>query len=188
VPAFEEAYRVPLILRGPGVPVGLHRGAPVSLLDLGRARWCGCCSATTSAAHGRDLGTPGWRAAPPTGAASADAATGDGEAYAEFHGQRLRYTQRIVWHGRHKYVFNGFDDDELYDLEADPFERTNLAGDPRTRTTLRAMAARMWAEVRATGDRTLGEAQYGMFRFAAGRAGGRRGRGRRGRRAHGAGG
>ena len=43
-----------------------------------------------------------------------------------------------------KYVFNGFDADELYDLEVDPLERTNLAADPAYRALLEEMAARMW--------------------------------------------
>jgi choline-sulfatase len=150
----EEVYRVPLILRGPGVPAGLRVEAPVSLLDLPRTL-VRLLLGEDFGGHGRDLGPWLEGAAPPDG----------GEAHAEFHGQRLRYTQRIVWHGRHKYVFNGFDDDELYDLEADPHERRNLAADPAHAATLRAMAARMWAEVRRSGDRTLGEAQYGMFRF-----------------------
>ncbi|MDF1522877.1 MAG: hypothetical protein P1P87_08665, partial [Trueperaceae bacterium] len=48
----------------------------------------------------------------------------------------------------------------------DPFERTNLADDPTHAATLRALAARLWGVVRDTDDRTLGDAQYGMFRFA----------------------
>jgi choline-sulfatase len=155
VAAFEEAYRVPLVMRGPGIPTGAEVDAIVSLLDLAptlvRALfgegWDG---------HGVDLARylDGGRH------------TGSGEAFAEFHGQRLGYTQRVLWRGRHKYVFNGFDEDELYDLESDPFERTNLAADPTHAETLLAMAARMWGVVRATGDGSLADAQYGMFRFA----------------------
>jgi len=109
------------------------------------------------------------RAAPRDGTGAHRSGTGDAEsvgAFAEFHGQRLAYTQRIVWRGRYKYVFNGFDRDELYDLETDPHELTNLAALPEHAGLAREMAAAMWREVRRTGDATLGDAQYGMFRFA----------------------
>lgn len=154
VPAFEEAYKVPLVIKGPGVPAGVVVDEPVSLLDLaptlvrlltGKGFEC----------HGRDLAGY-WRD---------DTARPAPTAFAEFHGQRLGYTQRVLWLGRHKYVFNGFDFDELYDLEADPFELENLAAEPAYAQTLRDMAARMWGIVRNTGDETLGNAQYGMFRF-----------------------
>lgn len=90
----------------------------------------------------------------------------EGEAFAEFHGQRLGYTQRVLWQGTNKYVFNGFAEDELYDLAADPCELTNLAGNPRHRNLYEAMVRRMWCWVRETGDATLDDAHYGMFRFA----------------------
>jgi arylsulfatase A-like enzyme len=156
VPAFEEAYRVPLVLRGPGVPAGRVVAAPVGLIDLG-STLVRLLLDEDYEGHGRDLAPHLEEGAP--------AAT-DGEAFAEFHGQRLRYTQRILWRDRWKYVFNGFAEDELYDLGADPFEGTNLAADPAHAPTLRAMAARLWGIVRDTDDRTLGDAQYGMFRFA----------------------
>ena len=155
VPAFEEAYRVPLVLRGPGVPGGVRVADPVSLLDLPRTL-VRLLLGEDFGGHGRDLGA--WlegRAAP-----------GTGEAYAEFHGQRFGYTQRIVWRGHHKYVFNAFDEDELYDLANDPHELRNLAAEPDARPRLRALARRMWEVARSTGDRTLADAQYGMFRFA----------------------
>jgi arylsulfatase A-like enzyme len=88
------------------------------------------------------------------------------EAYAECHGQRFNYTQRVLWQDEHKYVFNGFAEDELYDLRADPHELTNLAGDPQQRDLLESMAARMWAIMRQTEDATMVNAQYGMFRYA----------------------
>ena len=153
VAPFEEAYKVPLVLRGPGVPRGLRVDAPVSLLDLPRTL-VRLLLGTDFGGHGRDLGP--WL----------EGREGAGEAFAEFHGQRLGYTQRIVWRGPHKYVFNGFDFDELYDLAADPFEQRNLAAEPAARPLARSLAARMWQVVRDSGDRTLGEAQYGMFRFA----------------------
>lgn len=166
VPAFDEAYRVPLVLRGPGVPVGREVAAPVGLIDLGPTL-VRLLLGEDYPAHGRDLAPHLAPEAIGADAAGAQAAAAPvGEAFAEFHGQRLRYTQRILWRERWKYVFNGFAEDELYDLEADPSEATNLAGDPAHAATLRAMAARLWGIVRDTDDRTLGDAQYGMFRFA----------------------
>ena len=44
--------------------------------------------------------------------------------------------QRSVATRKWKYVYNGFDYDELYDLEADPGENRNLASDSaQARTT-----------------------------------------------------
>ena len=71
-----------------------------------------------------------------------------------------------MWRGHWKYVFNGFDRDELYDLKADPHELHNLAAEPEHAERLVEMARRMWRWVRSTGDETLNDAHYGMFRFA----------------------
>jgi len=43
------------------------------------------------------------------------------------NGVELYYTQRIIMTHDYKYVFNGFDYDELYDLHSDPHEVKNLA-------------------------------------------------------------
>lgn len=171
VAPFEEAYRVPLLLRGPGIAPGTAVDEPVSLLDLGKTL-SRLLLDEEFGGHGRDLSgllVDGSASAVGPEAASAGmtaAAPGQPQAFAEFHGQRLAYTQRIVWRGRHKYVFNGFDRDELYDLAADPHELVNLAERPESRELLAEMAAAMWREVRRTGDDTLAQAQYGMFRFA----------------------
>ena len=66
---------------------------------------------------------------------------------------------------QYKYVFNGFDFDELYDLEADPYEMTNLAPDSAYAKVLRGMAARMWRRIHETGDFMI-HSHYGMFRYA----------------------
>lgn len=155
VAAFEEAYRMPLVLRGPGVAPGTVIDEPVSLLDLGRTL-VRLLLGEDFGGHGRDL-SDRVGGGPPLE---------EPQAFAEFHGQRLGYTQRIVWRERYKYVFNGFDHDELYDLEEDPHELVNLAVRPEAAGVLREMATAMWRVVKDTGDDTLANAEYGMFRFA----------------------
>jgi arylsulfatase A-like enzyme len=155
IPAFEEAYRVPLIMAGPGLPAGQRVEQIVSLLDLAPTL-TPLTAGSHFSGHGRSL-LPLFSAEPPAW---------PNEAYAEGHGQRFYYTQRIVWRDNFKYVFNGFADDELYDLAADPSEQRNLAPDPAFAPVLAGMAARMWQIVHHTGDANLAQAQYGMFRFA----------------------
>lgn len=183
VPAFEEAYRVPLVMRGPGVAPGVSVPGPVSLLDLPRTlvrlllgEEFDCQGGELTGWLTGDRGPGGEVDQLPIGAAPAGAGpVGDapgrraagtpGEAFAEFHGQRFRYTQRVLWRGDWKYVMNGFDQDELYDLASDPHELRNLAADPEHGPVLEDMARRMWRWVKDTGDETLAEAHYGMFRF-----------------------
>jgi arylsulfatase A-like enzyme len=87
------------------------------------------------------------------------------EAYAEFHGQRYFFTQRILWRGDLKYILNAFDFDEMYDLAADPAELNNVAADPAYAARKEEMLQRIWRSIHATGDRTLAEAQYWTLRF-----------------------
>lgn len=47
--------------------------------------------------------------------------------FSQLNGVELYYTQRIVMTHTHKYVYNGFDFDEFYDLTNDPYELVNLA-------------------------------------------------------------
>jgi arylsulfatase A-like enzyme len=67
---------------------------------------------------------------------------------------------------QYKYVFSGFDFDELYDLEADPYELTNLAPDPAYADVLREMAERMWRRIHETDDFNMYSFHHGMFRYA----------------------
>jgi len=155
---FEEGYRIPLIIRWPqeGL-VGETCDRLVSLLDLAPTilEVTGCDELPNC--QGRSL-VPLLRGEEPE--------DWPDDVFAEFHGQRFFWTQRIVWTQRYKYVFNGFDYDELYDLERDPHELTNLAGDPHYADVCEEMAARMWARIKALGDHNMFNAQYGMFRFA----------------------
>ena len=66
-----------------------------------------------------------------------------------------------------KYVFNGFDQDELYDLRSDPHEMVNLSGDPAYEDIKRQMCLRMWRFAEREADTainpyiTVGLAPYG---------------------------
>ena len=66
-----------------------------------------------------------------------------------------------------KYVFNGFDRDELYDLRVDPHEMRNLADDPAYAAVVREMCGRLWRFACREGDAainpyiTVGLAPYG---------------------------
>ncbi|MEA3345042.1 MAG: DUF4976 domain-containing protein [Chloroflexota bacterium] len=61
-------------------------------------------------------------------------------------------TQRIVRDERYKYVFNGFDFDELYDLQEDPYEIENLASDPAHEGVKRRLIDETWRWVERTED------------------------------------
>ena len=82
-------------------------------------------------------------------------ATREPEAFVEFHGHQLPYTQRMLRTPTHKYVFNGPDVDELYALDVDPHETTNLALQPCTRELLRDLRERMRVFLHETGDPIL---------------------------------
>jgi len=51
-----------------------------------------------------------------------------------------------------KYVYNGFDFDELYDLESDPGETINRIDDPDCADIIRQLSRRLWQFAQATDD------------------------------------
>jgi arylsulfatase A-like enzyme len=85
--------------------------------------------------------------------------------YAEYFGNRHRLTQRVVWDGPWKFVFNGFDFDELYNLDDDPWEMRNLAADPTYAEQVYRMTRLYWSYARETGDTPLAETLYPALRL-----------------------
>jgi arylsulfatase A-like enzyme len=154
VPAFEEVYRVPMIVSWPAmIPGGQVIDDLTQSHDI--AETIAMLTGRSLAGHAVDL---------------LPRLTGDSlppreVAFAELHGQRFSYTQRIVWEGHDKYVFNAFDFDELYDLAADPGEQKNLAGDAAHGDVLRRLAGRLWQVAAETGDDTITGAQDGTYRY-----------------------
>ncbi|HZJ57590.1 MAG TPA: sulfatase/phosphatase domain-containing protein, partial [Clostridia bacterium] len=66
------------------------------------------------------------------------------EMYTQTNGNELYGIQRSVMTPKWKYVYNGFDYDELYDLEEDPHELVNVANNPVNRPIIRKLAAKLW--------------------------------------------
>jgi arylsulfatase A-like enzyme len=72
---------------------------------------------------------------------------------ATYSGQQFGlFSQRMIRDRRHKYVWNPTDVDELYDLEADPAELRNLAGDPGCGDLVRGLRQRLYETFAALGD------------------------------------
>lgn len=137
VPAFREAYHIPFIARWPKGINGKERTVDsfVSLADFAPTFLEMAGAKVPDDLSGRSL-TPFFRGETP--------ADWPDEIHTQFNGVELYYTQRSVTTRDYKYVYNGFDFDELYDLKADPHEMTNLAEDPAHSKAKREMVRRMW--------------------------------------------
>lgn len=120
VPSFREAYHIPAVvswprgIKGPGRQID----ALVDQVDWAPTILEACGVAPTQKMSGRSLmpwlhneSPADWRQA----------------TFTQMNGVELYYTQRIAMTKDWKYVYNGFDYDELYDLKNDPHEMRNLA-------------------------------------------------------------
>jgi arylsulfatase A-like enzyme len=115
---YDEIYRIPLLIRGPGIERGGVRRSPVgslalmpTILELAGLPVPDGLDAESLLPRLRD------RAAEPE----------DGTAFAEYHGEEWGlYSMRIARTRTAKYVYAPHGSDELYDLETDPHELRNL--------------------------------------------------------------
>lgn len=156
--AFEDIYRVPMIIGGAGVAGGASGPEPLlmfhdlcpTLIEVAAAEAIGCSDSRSFASilQGED-------------------SRAFDEAYAEYHGTRFPLCQRVLWQGDWKFVFNGFDFDELYDLANDPDERINLAAVPEHADRVRRMMTAVWRRAKQSADRAIVESHYFSMRFAA---------------------
>jgi len=134
---YEECYRVPLIVRWPGVIRPGSRSAHlVQTHDLAHTYVQVAGAPPLPFADGRPL-QPLF--------ADPQRADWDDQILCAYYGGEYLYTQRIAITPRYKYVFNGFDFDELYDLDQDPEEMHNAVDDPRYRAAADDMRARLYA-------------------------------------------
>ena len=133
---YEEIYRMPMVVRLPGtVPAGSvcdrfvqTHDFPHTFLDLAGLAPLPHADGCSLRPLFEDPNRGDWR----------DAILGVG------HGCEFFVTQRLVWMGHHKYVFNGFDYDEMYDLENDPHEMHNLIDDESHAGARRALRRKLY--------------------------------------------
>ena len=149
----EEIYRVPMVLAGPGIKSGRESDALVGLQDL---------HPTLLDLLGLDSRErPDSTSFADLCRADCDELTDDRCGYAEYEGARFQLTQRILWDGDWKYVFNGFAHDELYNLADDPHEERNLLVSPDCRKAeADHLLSLIWGRIKETGDLTLLNSQY----------------------------
>ena len=157
VGGFEEVYQIPLLISGPQVPEGVVSEARVGLHDLAPTLLELAGLAPIGAPDSRSFGTV---------LADERQAGEYTRGFAEYHGGRYRLTQRIIWDGPWKLVWNGFDFDELYHLDDDPYEMHNLIDDPGLQDRVTALMRYAWQVVRDTGDRALFNSHYPILRLA----------------------
>lgn len=158
VPAFEGAYRVPAVMRWPdGISdPGREVDSFVSLADLAPTFIEAAGAETGRYFSGRSL-MPFLRGEEPAGWRDM--------MYMQCEGTEQMFTQRQVLTRTHKYVYNGFGRDELYDLAKDPHEMVNRESDPVYAEIKRDLVGRMWRCGYQEQDR-LGETQYLMVNTA----------------------
>jgi choline-sulfatase len=133
---YDGSARVPLIVAGPGVAAGRVAG-PVSQLDLAPT------FAQLAALPEAEPGYEGRSLAAALERCSIESAT----VVSEYLAEGVTQPAIMLRHGPHKLIRCPGDPDLLYDLDADPHETRDLAGDPgraEARSQLEAEAAARW--------------------------------------------
>ena len=124
---YEPIVRVPLLMRGPGVPTGQRSGSLVSTIDLVPLFYRACGVSPPDTLQSEDI----------SALLSDPSATIRDAAFSENLGRAMVRTTC------HKYAHYVDGSCELYDLEADPNELSNLAGDPAYHEVQAALHARL---------------------------------------------
>lgn len=160
VPAFRGAYHVPAVIRWPaGITnpgrrvdefVSLADFAP-TYLELAGVETDRYFTGASLAPFLRDEKPESWREAICT----------------QCNGVENYFTQRSIMTKEFKYVYNGFDYDELYDLRNDPHEMVNLQADPAYEDIKRDLTQRMWRFAYQEQDTLGSSGHYIMISTAA---------------------
>lgn len=150
----EEMVRIPMALRFPGrILAGQAFDQLVSNADLAPTLLEAAGTTLRHEVDGRSLlplcsgETGDWRE----------------DLMCETHGFVEPHLGRLLVTDRYKYVFNKGAEDELYDLEGDPYELVNLVDDAEHREVLSDMKARLSEWMRRTDDTASLPSEYVAF-------------------------
>jgi len=110
---YEDSVRVPLVAAGPSFPKGVRVRTPVDLLDV-QATLFACTGAERPA---------DWVGEPLTQIAPNDE---ERVVFSEYHGHGTRASAYMIRRGKWKYIHYVEAPNQLFDLDADPDELTNL--------------------------------------------------------------
>lgn len=148
VPAFREGYSIPFIVRWPAgtASPGSVVDDFVTLADFAPTLLDAAGIPAPSDWHGASL-RPFLAGERPDNWTDAF--------FTQFNGVELYYSQRSVTTREYKYVYNGFDFDELYDLRVDPGEMTNQSERPEYAEVKRGLVRRMWEFGYRTADEMM---------------------------------
>jgi arylsulfatase A-like enzyme len=145
LPCFRSGYHVPLIIADPTRPAGHGQVVDelVSLVDL---------APTFMQLTGTDCSTSfAGQSLKPWLDGDAPALWRDHLCF-QFHGNEIYGIQRAILTKRWMMAMNLFDEDELYDLHADPLQMKNLMDQPGTERVVRGLYAKLWKFSRAHDD------------------------------------
>lgn len=141
---YEECYRIPMTMRWPArIQPGLVSHRLVQLHDLAYTYVDAAGAAPLQYTEGRSLLPL---------AKGSDPQDWPDQILCAYYGGEYLYTQRMVITERYKYVFNGFDFDECYDLEKDPEEMLNRVDDKSYAEVVDDMRARLYELMNQNGD------------------------------------
>ncbi|GLW09910.1 sulfatase [Microtetraspora sp. NBRC 13810] len=137
---YEESIRVPLIIRGPGVPAGAHVTTLAANIDLAPTILDAADATAGVTVDGRSLLPIATGASFARGIVIETGPRESGRWYAGLRAPR--------W----KYVEHSTGARELYDLQQDPYELTSVHNDPRYATARQALADRLATLRTCAGD------------------------------------
>lgn len=143
---WEESIRVPGIIRHPRAPGGRETDALFSHVDIAPTLLSLCGLEPGPGMQGEDL----------SAVVLGDSEDGPESAYFQIFGPYLSGGVESGWRGvrtqRYMYARSRQEPWVLYDLEADPYELTNLAGEPGMAEVQAQMEERLADWMRRTGD------------------------------------
>jgi arylsulfatase A-like enzyme len=135
---YEHSMRVPLIVAGPGIAADKRSDAMCYLFDVMPTLGKLCGIATPQGSNGREFSSvlkdPSQQARP-------------------FLMFGYKSIQKALSDGRWKLIrYPHVDRTQLFDLQSDPFETKDLSGEPAQAERIKAMLAKLAAEMKADGD------------------------------------